>query len=153
MTGQKIIDHAAYQKRIQKLPAIALRHIRMDAQEAIVAMPDGPNAGYYQDEVHYCDMELEKRASLGASRGEKYVKVLAEMYLILKEAGYNSYEMIDDLRDLVNDSRRPATEAEEQSYSDLDNPDAHKVAGGSDICDSDFLEDDPRTGGLTATTL
>jgi hypothetical protein len=32
-----------------------------DCREAIAAMPDGENAGYYMDEIHYCAMELRRR--------------------------------------------------------------------------------------------
>ena len=116
MTKQKLMktmQWAVYTTRIEKLPSIALRHICVDAQEAIDAMPDGVNAGYYACEIHICDLELHRRASSRVCREKKYGDTLSEMYTILKEAGYNSFEMIDDLRDLVNDSLRPATEKEE----------------------------------------
>ena len=47
------------------------------------------------------------------NREEQYQVQLSRMWHILKNAGYNSFEMIDDLRDLVNDSQRPATEEAE----------------------------------------
>lgn len=108
--GDKVMKHAEYQERIQKLPSIALRFIAKDAQEAIDAMPDGPNFGYYADEVCYCADELAKREKSLVNREEQYRNVLSDIFLILKEAGYDSNDMVDDLRDLVNDSQRPATE-------------------------------------------
>jgi hypothetical protein len=110
---KKQMNWTEYVDRIQRLPSIALRFICKDAQEAIDAMPDGVNVGYYSDEILLCSAELKKRARKLVNREQEYVKVLAQMFLILKEAGYNSYEMIDDLRDLVNDSQRPATEEAE----------------------------------------
>ena len=111
--GDKKMDHEACQRRMKSLPAIALKFIVDDAQAAVTAMPDGPNAGYYADEVHYAAMELQKRAVRRQRREAEYHAVLTQMFQILKDAGYNSYDMVDDLRDLVNDSRRPATEQDE----------------------------------------
>lgn len=110
--GDKVMNHTEYQERIAKLPSAALRYVAKDAQETLAAMPDGPNAGYYADEVCYCADELAKRAKKLVNREEQYQMQLSRMWHILKNAGYNSYEMIDDLRDLVNDSQRPATETE-----------------------------------------
>ena len=109
----KKMDHAACQGRMKCLPRLALDFIVSDAQAAITAMPDGPNAGYYADEVHYAAMEIQKRLVRRQSREGEYHAVLTRMFLILKDAGYNSHHMIDDLRELVNDSRRPATEQDE----------------------------------------
>lgn len=111
--GKKTMQWAQYTTRIEKLPSIALRHIRRDAQEAIDAMPDGVNAGYYADEMMICASELRKRAKKMVCREKAYGNALAHMYQILKQAGYNSFEMIDDLHDLVHDSQRPATEKDE----------------------------------------
>lgn len=105
---QKVMQWAIYTERIEKLPSVALRFTCKDAQEAIDAMPDGINAGYYADEIHICQAELRNRAKKMVCREEEYRDVLAEMYTILREAGYDSNEMVDDLRDLVNDSQRPA---------------------------------------------
>lgn len=113
MTGTKIMQWATYRTRIEALPSMALRHIIKDATEAIRAMPLGPNAGYYQDEIHICAGELSLRIKAKVSREIKYRDTLTAMYLILKAAGYNSYELIDDLRELVNDSQRPATQQDE----------------------------------------
>jgi len=111
--NQKKMQWAHYTERIERLPSVALRFICKDAQEVINAMPDGINAGYYADEIHICASELHNRAKKLVCREEQYVQVLAEMYTILREAGYDSNEMVDDLRDLVNDSRRPAIEEDE----------------------------------------
>ncbi len=111
--GDKVMKHAEYQKRIEKLPSVALIFIIKDAKEAVAAMPDGPNAGYYADEVCYCADEMHKRSKKLVNREQQYKTVLQDIFLILKEAGYDSNDMVDDLRDLVNDSQRPATEADE----------------------------------------
>ena len=108
--GQKLMQWAIYTNRIEKLPSVALRFIMVDAQEAIDACPDGINADYYTDEIKICSSELRNRARKMCNREEEYVKVLAEMFMILREAGYDSNDMVDDLRDLVNDSQRPAVD-------------------------------------------
>lgn len=58
---QKKMDHAAYQKRLKTKSDAELRFIIKDANEALKAMPDGENAGYYADEIHYASMELQRR--------------------------------------------------------------------------------------------
>ena len=55
------IDHAAYQRKVRKLSEESLRFIIKDAGEALRANPEGHKAGYYQDEIHYCLMELRRR--------------------------------------------------------------------------------------------
>jgi hypothetical protein len=55
------IDHAAYQERCTKMSEAQLRYTISDANAAMRAMPDGPKAGYYADEVNYCSNELAKR--------------------------------------------------------------------------------------------
>lgn len=55
------IDHAAYQAKVKTMSVEALRYTIADARAAIDAMPDGPKAGYYGDEIHYCAMELRDR--------------------------------------------------------------------------------------------
>ena len=110
LENTKTMQWAQYMTRIEKLPSITLKHICVDAQEAIDAMPDGVNAGYYADEIFICGNELHQRSMNGVCREKEYGDALSQIYQILKDAGYNSFEMIDDLRDLVNDSLRPATE-------------------------------------------
>lgn len=58
---QKIMDHTAYPKRLKRLTEGALRFTIMDAHNAIEAMPDNPNCGYYWDEISYCWAELRRR--------------------------------------------------------------------------------------------
>lgn len=58
----KIMDHTAYQRRLRRLPDESLRYIMADAHETLQLQPDSPNAGYYQDEINYCGMELARRS-------------------------------------------------------------------------------------------
>ena len=114
MTGTKKMQWAQYENRIQRLPSVALQFICIDAQKAIDASPDGVNADYCANEILLCQLELCKRSrQRNGLREYQYMNVLAEMYMILREAGYDSNEMVDDLRELVNDSQRPATEEAE----------------------------------------
>ena len=55
------INHSEYQKKVKSLSNDCLRYIIKDCKEAICAMPNNPKNGYYQDEIHYCVMELNKR--------------------------------------------------------------------------------------------
>jgi len=58
----KIMDHTAYPKKIKKLSDAELRHIIKDCKEVIEIQKDfNLNLGYYQDEIHYCSMELDSR--------------------------------------------------------------------------------------------
>jgi hypothetical protein len=59
--GKEYIDHVNYPKKLKTKSDDELRFIIKDAQEAMKAMPDGPKAGYYADEVNYASMELRKR--------------------------------------------------------------------------------------------
>lgn len=61
------IDHAAYPKWAAEQSDETLFHIIRDARQAEVAMPDGPKAGYYADEVHYCAMEVARRRGARAA--------------------------------------------------------------------------------------
>lgn len=58
----KKMDHAEYQRNLRNKTIPELEFIIRDAKEAAQANPDGPNVGYYLDEVSYCSMELRKRA-------------------------------------------------------------------------------------------
>ena len=60
-TTTKTMNHTEYQSFCTKQTEATLKYIIKDAGEALNAMPDNPNAGYYQDEIHYCRMELTKR--------------------------------------------------------------------------------------------
>lgn len=57
----KVMNHSEYQKSLKTKTADQLIFIRADAHEAMSVFPEGENAGYYADEVHYCSMELAKR--------------------------------------------------------------------------------------------
>jgi hypothetical protein len=59
----KQINHGEYMKKVKTLTEESLRYIIKDCQEAITAMPNSEKAGYYADEIHYCSMELSRRAS------------------------------------------------------------------------------------------
>lgn len=57
----KKMDHAKYQQNLKRKTIDELKYIIKDASEAEKANPDGPNAGYYTDEVLYASMELLRR--------------------------------------------------------------------------------------------
>lgn len=57
----KAMNHAEYQKGLKGKTVAELRFLAKDAREAMEAMPNGENAGYYADEVHYAAMELRSR--------------------------------------------------------------------------------------------
>jgi hypothetical protein len=61
MSVIKTMHHAEYMKALKTKSIAELKHIIRDAHEAIDAMPDGPNAGFYADEVSYAAMELNSR--------------------------------------------------------------------------------------------
>jgi hypothetical protein len=61
----KVMNHAEYMKKTKSMSTAALRHTIKDASNAIKAMPDGENVGYYTDEIHYCNMELRRRNFAG----------------------------------------------------------------------------------------
>ena len=60
-TKMNQINHSDYQKKVKTLSIESLRFIIRDCQEAINSMPNNPKNGFYQDEIHYCVMELNKR--------------------------------------------------------------------------------------------
>lgn len=62
------IDHTRYPESLKTKSESALRYIIKDAQEALKAMPNGPKAGYYQDEVNYAVNELNRRKKLNNSQ-------------------------------------------------------------------------------------
>ena len=57
----KRMNHAEYQKRCRAMNREQLEWIIVDAKAAIIANPNGENAGYYMDEIHYATAELKKR--------------------------------------------------------------------------------------------
>ena len=58
----KQMDHNEYPKMLKNKSHAALSFMSRDAHEAIKAMPDGENVGYYQDEINYICMEQFQRA-------------------------------------------------------------------------------------------
>jgi hypothetical protein len=59
----KTMNHAEYQKGLKSKSVPELLFLCQDANEAMGAMPNGENAGYYADEVNYSAMELRNRES------------------------------------------------------------------------------------------
>lgn len=55
------IDHSKYQKKVRKMTDASLKFVIKDCKEALEANPEGPKAGYYTDEIHYCAGELHRR--------------------------------------------------------------------------------------------
>lgn len=58
----KTMNHIEYPKSLKTKNEAFLRYVMKDAKEAIDAMPEGENAGYYADEICYCADELYNRA-------------------------------------------------------------------------------------------
>jgi len=57
----KKMDHSEYIANTRTMTLSSLEYVRKDALEAYNAFPDGPNSGYYADEVNYCSMEIKRR--------------------------------------------------------------------------------------------
>ena len=57
----KVMNHAEYQKNLQKKSNSVLWFIAKDAMKAAQAYPEGENASYYLDEVNYCLDEIARR--------------------------------------------------------------------------------------------
>jgi hypothetical protein len=62
LDGTTCIDHTGYQKQVRTMDLEALRYVIQDARQAIQAMPNGHKAGYYEDEIHYCAVEIRRRS-------------------------------------------------------------------------------------------
>jgi len=59
----KQMNHSEYQKKCRKLSEDVLRYIIKECQQVIQLQQSfNPNCGYYQDEIHYCAMELNRRS-------------------------------------------------------------------------------------------
>ena len=58
---KKTMDHIEYPKMLEEKNMSELLFIRKDAHEAMLANPDGINAGYYADEVNYVSNEINRR--------------------------------------------------------------------------------------------
>jgi hypothetical protein len=65
---EKNMDHAAYMKKVRKMDKLALLFTIDDCRKVLAAQPDNPNSGYYQDEIHYCSMELQRRQRRAINR-------------------------------------------------------------------------------------
>lgn len=57
------INHRTYPISLTNKSVESLRYIMRDAKEAMTAMPEGPKAGYYADEINYCADEIYSRSS------------------------------------------------------------------------------------------
>lgn len=75
------LDHAAYPSRCRRLSEAELLYIIADCRESLTAWPDSPNAGRYQDEIHYAAAELERRR-----RGGRRDRTQASVSALVREA-------------------------------------------------------------------
>lgn len=53
--------HTNYMNKVKNLSIESLRFIIKDCKESMEALPNNPKNGIYQDEIHYCAMEISKR--------------------------------------------------------------------------------------------
>lgn len=69
---RKIMSHQLYMDKCKTMTTDQLKYAITDAQEALAAMPEGVNAGFYADEINYCGMELQfrKQKAMYTSRGD-----------------------------------------------------------------------------------
>lgn len=56
--------HSEYMKKVKVLCTHALIYIISDCRNAIRAYPENPKCGQYEDEIHYCSMELARRRKM-----------------------------------------------------------------------------------------
>jgi hypothetical protein len=61
MERQTQLNHTEYMKKVKTLTIEQLQYIIKDAREALECLPWSHKAGWYQDEIHYCHMELVRR--------------------------------------------------------------------------------------------
>lgn len=61
---KKVMDHTAYMAKVKRMTYSELLYTARDAKAAAEAYPEGPNAGYYLDEVNYCAEEMFRRDKL-----------------------------------------------------------------------------------------
>jgi hypothetical protein len=58
----KVMNHSAYIRKTKKMSLHSLKFVIEDCKEVIRLQSDfNPNVGYYEDEIHYCCMELRRR--------------------------------------------------------------------------------------------
>ena len=87
--NMKIMNHEKYQEMVRTMTEDELHYTMGDASAACLANPQGENAGYYADEVHYCGMELQRRAALLSGDGKKRVGKQ-------KPAGKTIFQLMDE---------------------------------------------------------
>ncbi len=106
MTVGKQMKFAEYEERIAGLPSCCLRWIMRDCTEALAAMPDTPNAGYYQDEILLCGAELSRRAKKHrpVNRENEFSNTLSVVWTMLKDAGYAEKDLIAGLEECIRDA-------------------------------------------------
>ena len=75
----KHIDHVAYPAKCRRMSDAELLFTAHDARMAVDAYPDGPNVGYYLDEICYCSDELARRARGGARKIPTLAETSAEI--------------------------------------------------------------------------
>ena len=64
MSALKRMDHVEYPKSLKTKDDSTLRFIIAQCRHLIDLQKDfNPNIGYYEDEIHYCCMELKRRSS------------------------------------------------------------------------------------------
>ena len=71
MSVKKVMNHSEYMAKVKLIDDEGLKFIITDCRDSIKAMPQGENEGYYQDEIHYCSMELKERQD----KGEVHVNI------------------------------------------------------------------------------
>ena len=63
--------HSYYIKSCKVKSTDSLLYIMQDCRNAIAAYPENPKCGQYQDEIHYCAMELRRRRDIADRKGEQ----------------------------------------------------------------------------------
>jgi hypothetical protein len=106
MSGDKVMDHAAYQQKVKSMTYEQLRYVAQDAQEALRANPDNPNAGYYQDEICYCGQELQRRRQVGCSDHGVWTNQVMELVDRLAEELSNDMTPLAQVRGLLYEALR-----------------------------------------------
>ena len=76
MPAKEEINHKDYLAKVKKLDKVVLEYIIKDATAARNAMPEGYKAGYYEDEIHYCNAELKRRRDTNKETPNDQIKRL-----------------------------------------------------------------------------
>jgi len=86
--GTVSLDFAAAEAWAEQQPEEVLRYGIRDAKAALEAMPNGPKAGFYQDEVHVYAQALQKRRNKRTAQvQEKDVNESRPKYWRCKDCG------------------------------------------------------------------